>query len=505
MDAQDGQDMENPFNPWFILFPALRPWRSRRESIPLHPQSITITINLSIFSLQPFSFSLFCLFVLCGSIQSEARADSSPTKPNIIFIMADDLGYGDLGCFGGDKIFTPHIDRLAEQGTRFTQFYAGSPVCAPSRCVLMTGLHTGHARIRGNSPKAGGELEQFGEGSRRLSLIGDEPTVASVLKEAGYATGAAGKWGIGEPNSAGTPTQMGFDEWLGYLNQNHASYYYTDFLWRNREKMAIPENTNGRRQVYSNDLMRDFALEFMRRNSEGPFFLYLPFTIPHALMEVPSLGPYEEEDWPEPFKIYAAMVSRLDGYVGEIMEELERLEIAEKTLVMFTSDNGAVNNDRTVFLDSTAGKRGRKGTVYEGGLNVPLIVRWPGKVEAGATDDTVWMFVDILPTFAELTGAPLPMNLDGVSLAPTLRGETQDLSKRFLYWEFPKQRLWQAGRLGKWKAVRYGLDGPLELYDLEADPREKSDVSGQYPEIVNDLERRLTTEHVPSPHWPGEG
>ena len=174
---------------------------------------------------------------------------------------------------------------------------------------------------------------------------------------------------------------MGFDEWLGYLNQNHASYYYTDFLWRNREKMAIPENRDGKRQVYSNDLMRDFALDFMRRHSEGPFFLYLPFTIPHALMEVPSLGPYEEPDWPEPFKIYAAMVSRLDGYVGEIMEELERLEIAEKTLVMFTSDNGAVNNDRTVFLDSAAGMRGRKGTVYEGGLNVPLIVRWPGEVE----------------------------------------------------------------------------------------------------------------------------
>lgn len=445
------------------------------------------------------------LFLPVTGGQSEARAEIVPTEPNIIFIMADDLGYGDLGCFGGDKILTPHIDRLAEQGTRFTQFYAGSPVCAPSRCVLMTGLHTGHARIRGNSPKAGGELEQFGEGSRRLSLIGDEPTVASVLKEAGYATAAAGKWGIGEPNSAGTPTKMGFDEWLGYLNQNHASYYYTDFLWKNREKMAIPENQDGKRQVYSNDLMRDFALEFMRRNSEGPFFLYLPFTIPHALMEVPSLGPYGERDWPESVRIYAAMVSRLDGYVGEIMEELERLDIAGNTLVMFTSDNGAVNNDRTVFLDSAAGKRGRKGTVYEGGLNVPLIVSWPGEVEAGATDDTVWMFADIMPTFAELTGAPLPMNLDGVSLAPTLRGEHQDLSKRFLYWEFPRKRLWQAGRLGRWKAVRYGLDGSLELYDLEADPGESSDVSGQYPKIVKAFEKRFRSEHVPSPHWPDEG
>ena len=429
-------------------------------------------------------------------------AESFPTKPNIIFIMADDLGYGDLGCFGGNKILTPHIDRLAEQGTRFTQFYAGSPVCAPSRCVLMTGLHTGHARIRGNSPKAGGELEQFGEGSMRLSLIGDEAMVASVLKKAGYATGAAGKWGIGEPNSAGTPTQMGFDEWLGYLNQNHASYYYTDFLWRNREKMAIPENRNGGRQVYSNDLMRDFALDFMRRHSEGPFFLYLPFTIPHALMEVPSLGPYEEKDWPKTFRIYAAMVSRLDEYVGQIMAELDELGIADNTLVMFTSDNGAVDNDRTVFLNSAAGMRGRKRAVYEGGLNVPLIVRWPGAVEAGATDDTVWMFVDILPTFAELTGAPLPDNLDGVSLAPTLQGEDQDLSKRFLYWEFPRNGLWQAGRLGKWKAVRHGLDGPVELYDLEEDPGEMVDLSEQYPEVVADFDKRLRSEHAPSPHWP---
>ena len=444
---------------------------------------------------------LFLSLAVAGG-HSVAWADFDPNKPNIILIMADDLGYGDLGCFGGDMILTPNIDRLAEQGTRFTQFYAGSPVCAPSRCVLMTGLHTGHARIRGNGPKVGGELEQFGEGSMRLSLIGDEPTVASVLKEAGYATGAAGKWGIGEPTSEGTPTHMGFDEWLGYLNQNHASYYYTDFLWRNREKMAIPENRNGKRQVYSNDLMRDFALEFIRRNSEGLFFLYLPFTIPHALMEVPSLGPYEEKGWPESVKIYAAMVSRLDGYVGEIMEELERLGITEDTLVMFTSDNGAVDNDRTVFLDSAAGKRGRKRMVYEGGLNVPLIVSWPGMVESGAIDDSVWMFVDILPTLADLTGSRLPKNLDGVSLWPTIQGEPQDLSKRFLYWEFPRERLWQAGRLGRWKAVRYGLDGPLELYDLEADPQERADVSGLYPEIVEDFDKRLRSEHVPSPHWP---
>ena len=495
-----------------IVVPSWRSLRALRESIP-HSSTFVFSVVHHLLPIPHSSFLIpdwralarLSLCLLCGSIQSVVWAEFIPTKPNIIFIMADDLGYGDIGCFGGDRILTPHIDRLAGQGTRFTQFYAGSPVCAPSRCVLMTGLHTGHARIRGNGPQVGGELEQFGEGSMRLSLIGDEATVASVLKERGYATAAAGKWGIGEPTSVGTPTHMGFDEWLGYLNQNHASYYYTDFLWRNREKMAIPENRNGKRQVYSNDLMRDFALDFMRRHREGLFFLYLPFTIPHAHMEVPSLAPYEEEDWPESVKIYAAMVSRLDGYVGEIMEELERLEIVEKTLVMFTSDNGAVNNDRTVFLDSAAGKRGRKGTVYEGGLNVPLIVRWPGKVEAGATDDTVWMFVDILPTFADLAVAPWPEKLDGVSLWETLRGGHQDLSKRFLYWEYPRKRLWQAGRLGRWKAVRYGLHGPLELYDLEADPQESADVSGRYPEIVSDFDKLLRSQHVPSPHWPRKG
>lgn len=427
----------------------------------------------------------------------------SSSKPNIIFIMADDLGYGDLGCFGGEMISTPNVDQLAREGTRFTHFYSGSPVCAPARCVLMTGLHAGRARIRNNSPQEGGELEQFGEGSRRLSLIGNEPTVASVLKQAGYATGVSGKWGIGEPTSQATPTQMGFDEWLGYLNQNHAPYYYTHFLWRNQEKMPIPENRNGDREVYSNDLMRDFALDFIRDHREGPFFLYLPFTIPHALMEVPSVGEYADKNWPEDAKIYAAMVSRLDGYLGEIVEELERLGLTENTLVFFTSDNGAVGNERTEFLDSAARMRGSKGTVYEGGLRVPLVAKWPKMIEAGGSDDTPWMFIDVAPTLAELSGASLPLDLDGVSLLPTLLGERQDgLSERFLYWEYPRRRLWQAGRSGKWKAVRYGMDGATELYDLEADPQESEDVSSRNTELVQEFEKWFNAEHIPSPHWP---
>ncbi|QXD25703.1 arylsulfatase [Opitutia bacterium ISCC 51] len=449
------------------------------------------------------SIPILLLLLLFSCYGVGADPDRSDAPPNIIFIMADDLGYGDLGCFGGEKILTPNVDQLALEGTRFTQFYSGSPVCAPARGVLMTGLHSGHARIRNNSPKKGGELEQFGEGSRRLSLIGNEPTVASVLKQAGYDTGISGKWGIGEPTSNATPTQMGFDEWLGYLNQNHAPYYYTDFLWRNLEKMPIPENQNGKREIYSNDLMRDFALDFIRSHKEDPFFLYLPLTIPHSLMEVPYLGVYTEKDWPEDVKIYAAMVSRLDSYVGEIVEELEQWNLTKNTLVFFTSDNGAVGNDRTTFLDSAAGQRGSKGTVYEGGLRVPLVMKWPGVIEAGESNDTPWMFVDVLPTLAKLSNAPLPGNLDGVSLLPTILGEKQDeLSERFLYWEYPKRRLWQAGRLGKWKAVRYGMDGQLELYDLETDPQEKVDVSSQYPKLVEKFEIRLTAEHTPSPHWP---
>lgn len=435
----------------------------------------------------------------CKGRTSSSETDS---RPNIIYIMADDLGYGDPGCFGGKMIRTPHIDQLAREGTRYTQFYAGSPVCAPARCVLMTGLHSGHALIRNNSPQVGGRLEPFGEGGMRLSLTGNETTVASALKATGYATGISGKWGIGEPDSEAQPNQMGFDEWLGYLNQNHAPYYYTDFLWRNTEKLVIPENQNGQREVYSNDLMRDFALKFIRDKQDESFFLYLPFTIPHALMEVPSLGQYAHEDWPEDAKIYAAMVSRLDSYVGEIVDELEKLGLTDNTVVFFTSDNGPVNNDRTVLFDSAAGKRGTKGTVYEGGLAVPLVVKWPGVVAAGATNDIPWMFVDVFPTFVEMAGGSYSGKLDGVSLLPTIRGEKQDLSKRFLYWEFPRDRLWQAGRLGKWKGIRNGMDQPLELYDLEKDPYESNDLSTSHPDIVKDIERRLTEEHVPSPHWP---
>jgi arylsulfatase A-like enzyme len=450
---------------------------------------------------------LIGLFALGGAavvaaLPARGDAPEGQSVPNIIFIMADDLGYGDPGCYGGTRILTPNIDRLAREGMRFSECYSGAPVCAPARCVLMTGLHTGHCRIRGNGPQVGGVIEAFGEGARRLSLTGKEPTVAKSLKEAGYRTGATGKWGLSEPETAGTPNRMGFDDWLGYLNQNHAAYYYTDFLWENEEKRLIPENDGVNGTVYSNDLFRDFALDFVRQNREHPFFLYLPATIPHNRMEVPSLGAYEDEPWPEAYKIYAAMVSRLDGYVGEILDELERLDLASDTLIFFTSDNGPLSNERTEFLDSAAGLRGRKGQLYEGGLRVPMIVRWPGVVPKGVVSDAPWMFVDVFPTLLDVAGVEAPVGLDGVSVLPLLRGDSQDLQDRTLYWEFPRDRLWQAARKGPWKAVRFGTDQPLELYNLANDRTESDDLAARHPEIVAALTEFLNRNHTPSPHWP---
>lgn len=434
-----------------------------------------------------------------------AKESPLPARPNIIFILADDLGYGDVGCYGSTRIRTPNIDRLASQGIRFTQAYTGASVCAPARCVLMTGLHLGHARIRDNSPEVGGQLEKFAngaEGGIRLSIRDEDYTVAELLKSAGYATGVSGKWGLAEPGTEGTPNKQGFDEWLGYLNQNHAPYYYTDYLDENEGIRKIPENRNGARVVYSNDLMADFADDFVERHRAEPFFLYLAYTVPHNLMEVPSLGDYAKEDWPEDAKIYAAMVDRLDGYVGRIMKTLDRLDIADNTIIFFTSDNGPVNGARARLLNSAGGLRGFKGMLYEGGIRVPMIVRWPGRVAAGATSDEPWMFADFMPTCAELAGVKATANMDGASIVPVLKGKVATLGERTLYWENPRERLHQAIRHGKWKAIRFGMDQPIELYDLESDPSETSDVSAQHPALVASFAEEMTNAHIPSPHWP---
>ncbi|MEP7272210.1 MAG: arylsulfatase [Acidobacteriota bacterium] len=445
------------------------------------------------------------LLMMPASASLRAAPATAP-RPNILFIMADDLGYGDLGSYGQTKIRTPNLDRLATQSTRFTDVYAGAPVCAPSRCVLMTGQHTGHCRIRANSPRVGGQPESFGSGTgRRVSLTNDDRTIAEALREAGYVTGAMGKWGIGEPGTDGTPNRRGFDEWFGYLNQNHAPFYYTDYLWRNEQKQAIPENSDGKRVRYSHDLLTDEAVAFLERHREKPFFLYLPFTIPHRQFEVPSLEKYANEPWPEEAKIFAAMVTRLDRDVGRVLDELDRLGLATNTVVFFTSDNGSEKKKSFGdFFRSTRSFRGYKGSVYEGGLRVPMLVRWPGVVPAKKVSSTPWWFADVFPTLLAIAGVKeSTAKLDGLDVLATLRGKPQPaLAERYFYWEDPDKILSQAARRGNWKAVRIGAKAPLELYNLKQDIGETRNVASSHPEIVAEFEKYLEGARVPSPHWP---
>lgn len=429
------------------------------------------------------------------------ETDRAEERPNIIYIMADDLGYADLGCYGQKRIKTPNIDRLAAEGTRFTQCYTGASVCAPSRCVLMTGLHTGHTTIRGNhgrnAPRHDGE-------ANRVPLRADEVTVATLLKRAGYATGITGKWGLGEPGSTGLPNDHGFDEWLGYLNQNHAADYYTDYLWRNKERQSIEGNLNGRRTVYSADLFSKFSLDFIRKNQANPFFLYVATTIPHKNIEVPDLGIYADEPWPEEAKVFAAMVTRMDAHVGEIMALLKELDLERKTIVFFTSDNGAAKRWEGMF-DSCGPLRDKKFSLYEGGIRCPMIVRWPDKVPAGAVSDAVWYFADFLPTAAHLAKTSVPAPVDGIDVSAALLDKTYVVPERFLYWESPEgdsKSLRQAVRWKNWKAIRHAHDAELELYDLGNDVGEQCDVSAKHPEVVARIQDFLKTARTASSYWP---
>jgi len=433
---------------------------------------------------------------------------TAQTRPNIIFIQADDLGYGDLSCYGQRKFKTPNIDRLAAEGLRFTQYYAGSTVCAPSRSALMTGQHTGHTRIRGNA---------------RHPLLPEDLTVAEVLKSApgaGYKTALIGKWGLGEAGTTGVPNRQGFDYFFGYLNQRHAHNYYPTFLWRNEERIKLrnvvpDEDEEGsgnstNRVDYTHDLMAEESLRFIERNCGGPFFLYLAFTIPHANneaknkgMEVPDLGEFANKDWPDQEKAKAAMITRMDRDVGRLMALLKKLGIDDNTLVFFTSDNGphregGVEPD---FFDSNGPLRGIKRDLYEGGIRVPMIGRWPKRIKAGAKSDQVWAHWDFLPTLAEIVGVKAPTNIDGISMFNALLGRRQR-NHEFLYWEFHERGFSQAARTGDWKAVRRSLDSPLELYDLKNDPGEQNDVAVKHPEVVKKIEDYLKTARTESELWP---
>jgi arylsulfatase A-like enzyme len=430
----------------------------------------------------------------------------TPTKPNIVFILADDLGYGDLGCYGQDKIRTPKLDRMASEGMRFTQAYAGCSVCAPSRCALMTGMHTGHCTVRGNA---------------LVPLRPEDRTVAEVVKEAGYTTGLVGKWGLGEAGSTGTPNKKGFDSFYGYLHQGHAHNYYPAFLWRNRQKEPLEGNVisavNGvseKKTQYAADLFGKEALGFVEKNKDGPFFLYLAYTTPHANnertkaegngMEVPDLGAYGDRDWPLPEKCKAAMISRMDADIGKLLARLRELKIDENTIVFFSSDNGphkeGGNDPR--FFDSAGGLRGIKRDLYEGGIREPMIVRWPKHIQAGSVSDLPWAFWDVLPTCAELAGAESAKGIDGVSIVPTLLGKGEQKSQPYLYWEFHESGSKQAVRFGDWKAIKFGPDGPIELYDLRADVGEQQNVAASHPDVVATAAKFIESARTPSDRWP---
>lgn len=477
---------------------------------------------------------LLALFASCVAPQD---ANGDPLRPpNLVLVLADDLGYGEVGCYGQEKIRTPNVDRLAREGMRFTNHYSGSPVCAPSRCVLLTGLHTGHAVVRDNWENGGwGPDEPEGQ----YPLPPEARTVAEYLGELGYRRGAFGKWGNGGPNTDGMPTRQGFDRFLGYLCQRKAHNYYPTHLWSDEEKLPLYGNTwfsahqkldaplededeyyrRFSQVTYSEEVMIEGALEFIRENRERPFFLYYPSTIPHASLQVPRSeveayrGEFPETPYlgekgylphPTPRAAYAGMVSRLDRDVGRILDELDAWGLADDTIVIFTSDNGPTFNGGTdsTFFDSAPGMRGLKCSVYEGGIRVPFVVRWPGRVEPGTTSELLSGFQDLLPTLVELAGGGVEAELDGVSLVPTLTGRGEQEEHELLYWEYAGQ---QAIRVGRWKAVRAKLrkgDLTLELYDLEADPAESKDVAALHPDVVRRIEALLAREHVLSEVFP---
>jgi arylsulfatase len=457
----------------------------------------------------------------------------------VVFILADDLGYGELGCYGQEKIRTPNIDRLAKQGMRFTQHYSGSPVCAPSRCVLLTGLHTGHAYIRDND-----EMPERGDVWHDPELEGQRPlpegtfTLATLFQDAGYATGAMGKWGLGGPESSGEPNRQGFDHWYGYLCQRVAHNYYPTHLWRDGERdllegnayfyphQRLPEEVDPNDpasyaaysgEQYAMDPMAEEALQFVRDHREEPFFLFLPFPVPHAALQVPtdSLLEYEgafpetpyagEQGYlphPAPRAAYAAMVTRMDREIGRLLDLLNELGLEEDTLVLFSSDNGPTFNGGTdsEFFESAGPLRGLKTQLYEGGIRVPLVARWPGRIPAGSVSEFPSAFWDFLPTFAELTGQSLPVETDGVSLLPSLVGNPRDQEARpYLYWEFQGR---QALRMGKWKAYRMAGTGEWELYDLEEDIGESQSLAGAHPEVVAQVGAYMESARTESELFP---
>lgn len=416
-------------------------------------------------------------------------------QPNIVFIMADDAGLGDYSPYGGTEIKTPAMEKMAAEGMLFQNAYSGSAVCAPTRCVLMTGLHTGHCLRRANrSPISG-----------LIPLEAGTPTVASMLKNAGYATGGFGKWGLGNPGTDGVPEKLGFDLWYGYYDQVHAHNYYPEYLIRNGSHVPLAGNLNGQKKEYTHYLVEDETIKFIEDHQAEPFFVYAAWTPPHGDYVIPENDPamdfYRDKPWSQKNKNYAAMVTRLDAGVARVLEKLKELKIEDRTLVIYTSDNGANGEFKKVF-NSTAGLRGQKRSLYEGGTRAPFVARWPGVVPAGSTSALHTSHLDLMATAAEIAGVQPPILTDGISILPTLKGKPQEKTHPYLYFEIYEGLVQQSLREGDWKGYRKGL-ADLELYNLADDPGESKNLAALHPEMVAKFLKIMAAEHVPSPHFIG--
>ncbi len=479
-------------------------------------------INRTFILFQIITFSLLS----CKTSTTEQKS-GQVEKPNIIYILADDLGYGDLSCYGQEKFQTPNIDKLAIEGMKFTDHYSGSTVCAPSRSVLLTGQHTGHTPIRGNK-----EYQPEGQ----FPMDSAAYTIAELMKESGYKTGAFGKWGLGFIGTEGDPLNQGFDEFYGYNCQRYAHKYYPTHLWQNNKKIILEGNGLVDTAVYAQDLIHEEALKFMEANKENPFFLFLPYVIPHAELIVPNdsifkmfdgkfqegkpyhdpsgdygdpkvrVGGYCSQD--KPRATFAAMVTRLDIYVGEVLSKLKELELDENTIVMFASDNGPHTEGGAdpKFFNSSGNLRGVKRDLYEGGIRTPFLVRWPGKVKAGSTSEHISAFWDVLPTFAELANKEVPGNINGISFLPTLLEEENQAQHKYLYWEFHEWGGRQAIRMGNWKAVKNGVkknpSAKIELYNLDTDISETNDLAEENPEVIKEMEALFAKARVANKNYP---
>lgn len=441
---------------------------------------------------------LFCTtlaYCLCA-IEDVAAAD----RPNIIFILSDDVAQGDLGCYGQKLIKTPHLDRMATEGTLFTQAYCGTSVCAPSRSSLMTGLHTGHCPIRANR-----EIQPEGQ----MPLPEGTYTVAKLLKGSGYATAVTGKWGMGMFDTTGSPFRVGFDHFFGYNCQRHAHSYFPTYLYNDANRFELEGNTGkGVGKTYAQELIERDALDWVRKHKDAPFFLFYAITLPHGQFEIDDVGQYADENWSPLQKNYAAMVTRLDGDVGRLLDLLKDLGIDDNTIVFFAGDNGSSFNPNSEIgrlFDQTMGGtlRGFKRGMYEGALRQAAIARWPGKIPPGRVSDEPWAFWDLLPTAAELAGVSLPADVktDGLSLVSFLKGGAAPKRDCF-YWELHEGASLQAVRFGNWKAVRNGPSRPIELYDLATDVAETKDLAAEKPELVAKAEMLMKEERTEDPNWP---